>query len=78
MLHKIKCWPEYYQPLYIGTKGFEVRINDREYRVGDSLFIQEWNPETKEYTGRTMVKRITYLIQGIFGLPENICVMQLR
>ncbi len=78
MLHRIKCWPKYFQPLQIGQKTFEVRINDRDYQVGDSLDIREWSPITESYTERYVVKLITYMIQGVCGLPENVCVMQLR
>jgi hypothetical protein len=78
MIHEIKCWPEYFQPLWIGTKEFEVRRNDRDYRVGESLRIMEFNPNTQTFTGREFVRRIAYMIQGVCGLPEDICVMQLR
>ena len=77
-IHEIKCWPEYFEALLTGRKEFEVRINDRYYFIGDLLRIEEWNPKTEEYTGRHILKRITYIIQGVCGLPENICVMQLR
>ncbi len=44
-LHKLKCWPEYFQPLACGSKPFELRLNDRNFKVGDVLFIEEWDPE---------------------------------
>ena len=80
-LHEIKCWPEYFQALWTGAKEFEIRRNDRNYKVWDSLLIKEWNPLSKEYTGREIMKDITYIfvdIQGIFDLPMDIFVMQLR
>jgi hypothetical protein len=76
--HVIKCWPEYFQPLAIGQKSFEIRKNDRDYNLGDTLIIKEWNPETGKDTGRWVCKTITYMIQGKFGLPEDVCVLQLR
>lgn len=78
MIHELKCWPEVFQDIYIGTKEFEVRKNDRGFKVGDHLHLREWNPKRGEYTGRHIVKRITYILQSQFGLPEDICVMQLR
>jgi len=81
MVHELKCWPEYFQPLQIGTKEFEVRHNDRDFKIGDSLRIREFNPLTNEYSGRELIKRITYIfvdIQGMLNLPTDICVMQLR
>ena len=78
MIHELKVWPEEYQLLQIGKKEFEIRKNDRNFQVGDSINLREWNPKTALYTGRWMVRRITYIIQGKFGLPDDICVMQLR
>ncbi len=78
MIHELKVWPEEYQLLQIGTKEFEVRKNDRNFEAGDSLNLREWDPKTALYTGRWMIRRISYMIQGKFGLPEDVCVMQLR
>jgi len=37
MIHKLKIKPEYLQRLVDGTKKAEIRINDRDYQVGDIL-----------------------------------------
>lgn len=78
MTHEIRCWPEYYEALLSHIKEFEVRINDRDYQVGDTLLIKEWNAKTQKYTNRLLIRKITYILQGVHGLPKNICVMQLR
>ncbi len=31
--HEIKCWPKYFKLIWDGTKSFEVRKNDRDYKV---------------------------------------------
>lgn len=62
----------------MGTKEFEIRVNDRNFKVGDALCLREWLPDEQKYTDRHVFKRVTYMIQGEFGLPENLCVMQLR
>ncbi len=77
-IHELKCYPEYYQALIDGTKTFEVRVNDRNFQIGDWINFHEYNPKTEEYTGRSSDgRKIIYMVKGIFGLPENICVMQL-
>jgi hypothetical protein len=78
MVHELKCWTEVFHSVYIGEKEFEIRVNDRDFKVGDSLHLREWDPITKTYTGKYAIKRITYTVQGKYGLPENLCVMQLR
>ena len=62
MKHILKTWPEYYQAVWTGEKTFEIRVNDRNYQVGDLLVLQEFDPRTKEYTGSVLRKRVTYLI----------------
>src|SRR3954470_11426726 len=40
--HELKCWPEFYKALVSGEKTFELRKNDRGFRVGDVLWLREW------------------------------------
>jgi hypothetical protein len=48
-LHELKCHSEQFQAVYNGVKSFEIRVNDRDYQVGDALHLKEYNPETKNY-----------------------------
>jgi hypothetical protein len=75
--HYLKTWPEYFAEIADGDKTFELRKNDRDFESGDVLVLQEWSPESKEYTGRETTKMVGYLLQGEFGLPDDICVMSL-
>jgi len=51
MIIKKKIWPEYFQLIKNGKKTFELRLADWECNEGDVLILQEWSPETKDYTG---------------------------
>lgn len=59
---KKKIWPEYFDLVVSGKKRFELRVNDFEIQEGDRLILEEYNPETKEYTGRTIEKEIDYVL----------------
>lgn len=59
MIIKKKILPEYFELMRSGKKKYELRLNDIEIREGDMLVLEEWNPEKKEYTGRTLEKRAT-------------------
>ena len=59
--HELKIHPEYYEARISGKKMWEHRKNDRGFWVGDKVILREWDPETKEYTGRQDVGIITYL-----------------
>lgn len=41
-VHKLKCWTEFFAAIQQGRKTFEIRKNDRDFRVYDWLLLQEW------------------------------------
>lgn len=59
---KKKIWPEYFEKVKAGKKRFELRVADFDIKKGDNLVLEEWNSETKEYTGRTIEKKIDYVL----------------
>lgn len=42
--HKLKTWPEYFQAVWLKLKLFDLRNNDRDFRVNDTLLLQEFAP----------------------------------
>ena len=44
MVHELKTWPEFFTAMWEGRKPFEVRENDREYGVGNTLYLREFDP----------------------------------
>jgi len=46
-----------------GKKKFDLRLADFECNPGDILILEEWNPETKQYTGRKLEKKIGYVFK---------------
>ncbi len=56
-----KVWPEFFERIVSGDKTFEIRLGDFECRKGDRLILREYNPETKQYTGRKIEKSVTYV-----------------
>jgi ASC-1-like (ASCH) protein len=58
-----KVLPEFFDLLRSGKKKYELRINDFECKVGDTLFLREWDAEKGIYTTRYMFKRITHILR---------------
>jgi len=58
-----KIWPKLFQAIVDGKKKFELRLNDFEIEEGDMLFLREWDPETKDYTGRNIEKKVGYIFK---------------
>ena len=47
-----KCWEELFNKVISGRKKFDVRLADFEINEGDTLVLEEWDKDKKEYTGR--------------------------
>jgi hypothetical protein len=62
LFHELKSWPEYFQATKSGTKTFELRKGDRDFKVGDIVVLREWEPDTQTFTGQTVIKEITYVL----------------
>ena len=58
-----KIWPEFFQKVLDGDKTFEVRLADFDCQPGDALILKEWDPKTKQYTGRSIEKKVGYVGQ---------------
>jgi Domain of unknown function (DUF3850) len=63
--HTVKSWPEFFEPVAKGEKTFELRKNDRGYKVGDRLFLREYDDLAGTYTGRHVTRLIVYVMDGI-------------
>lgn len=42
--HEIKAWPQYFGPVLSGAKLFEIRLNDRNFKVDDVVCLMEFDP----------------------------------
>ncbi|MFA6022802.1 MAG: DUF3850 domain-containing protein [Candidatus Pacearchaeota archaeon] len=60
---KKKIWPEYFEKIANGEKKFELRLADFDIKEGDTLVLEEYDPETKQYTGRTIIKKAIQIIK---------------
>jgi hypothetical protein len=76
-IHSLKILPEYYQEVEYGNKTFEVRKNDRGYKIGDTLELREYIPDLG-YTGHASRFRVKYILHGgEFGIEEGFVMMSI-
>ena len=75
--HELKILPEFFVPVLVGYKTFEIRKNDRDYQYGDILVLNEW--DVNGYTGRSITKRVNYIYHGdgSYGLKTGYCILGL-
>jgi len=83
MKHKLKCWPIFFGDLENGSKTFEFRKNDRNYHVGDTLEIHEYDDYTETYSGKILLFDVTYVLvnaslMGLTHLPPGYCIMSIK
>lgn len=87
-VHFLKILPQYFKDVKKGIKPFEVRLNDRNYQVGDTLILEEYDPIKDFKTGAWVPEEVIYMLDDknyvkdgfvILGIKEiNFDNMQLR
>ncbi|HDT9988736.1 TPA: DUF3850 domain-containing protein [Listeria monocytogenes] len=70
-VHKLKILPEFFEKKRTLVKAFEIRKNDRNFMVGDTLILQEY--VNGEYTGREYWEDVVYITDYL--QKEGIVVM---
>ncbi len=84
MGHKLKTDPMVFSHVYNGLKDFEIRKNDRNFHVGDTLLLQETESTGVEmrngapliYTGREIECEVNYILHGpIYVLLDGWVIM---
>lgn len=58
--HNVKIECIYFERVINGTKLFEIRFDDRDYKEGDFIVLHEINGR-EEITGKTVIKRIGFI-----------------
>lgn len=78
MIHELKIWPVYFREVESLRKKFELRLNDRDFQIGDILFLKEFNPDGIGYTGRILKRYITYILDShIDGIQPGYVILSL-
>lgn len=62
--HYLKTWPVYFTAAQDGSKTFEVRKNDRDYKVGDTLVLYKWDPNYDAPTTHAACFTISYVLHA--------------
>lgn len=74
-VHHLKTWPSYFAAVVDGRKRFELRTNDRDFRQGDVLVLQEFDPIFGSLTGVETTVAVDYVSGCRPFLPEGMVCM---
>lgn len=85
MIHELKSWPNFFEEIAAGRKVHELRINDRNYKVGDILCLKEYDDKSKVYSGKKINVEVTYITSEdnpcVFmkdALKPGYCILSIR
>lgn len=74
-VHDVKLGTTFFDDVKTGRKTFELRKNDRGYKEGDTIVLHEYKDGTT--TGRTIEKKIVYMLEDSTGLEDGYCILGL-
>ncbi len=74
-VHELKCWPDYFRAVKREAKTFDLRLNDRHYRVGDTVILKEYDPMTKKYSGLVCRRSVSYVLRKFDGLLPGYVIL---
>ena len=81
MIHSVKCIAKYFEDVISGRKCFESRRNDRDYKVGDFIALNEVQLDEDGIqcpTGKCTLCLITYVLDDPEYVKEGYVILGLR
>ncbi len=71
----LKIQPQYFNDVFKNIKKFELRKNDRDFKVGDVLKLNEFS--NNKFTGRHLFRVITYILDNCdkYGLNHGFVIL---
>jgi hypothetical protein len=79
LLHHLKTWPEFYTAIAKNEKTFDIRRDDRGFKVGDFLMLCEYLVQSKTFTGHIQFVEVTYILKGVqWGIMDGFAILGLK
>ena len=74
-MHVLKLQQPYFNDVFFNRKEFELRKNDRDFKIGDRLTLVEYPSENPRY----IFKEIKYILYGgLYGLADGYVILGLK
>jgi hypothetical protein len=77
-VHYLKTWTPFFNDSKCGLKTFEVRKNDSNYEVGDTLILEDFDPKTEKYRGGWVSKQIIYKLDDPLFVKEGYVILGMQ
>lgn len=74
--HNLKIKPQHFQDIVAGKKTFEVRYNDRDFKVGDILVLEEFDEHG--HTGKYLNVEVVYVLDDKEYLKDGYVALGIK
>ena len=75
-VHNLKIKPKYFKDVVAEVKKFEIRFNDRFFKVGDLIVLEEF--DDRGYTGKYVNAEITYICDDPAFVKKDYVVLGIK
>lgn len=72
--HGLKTIEPYFSDIWLGKKTFDVRFNDRNYKVGDILYLKRYNTLPK----KSITCQVIYILDDPTYIKEGYIIMGIK
>jgi len=84
-IHRVKSWSHFFDAIVNGDKLHDLRKNDRDYKVGDTIVLRRYDMKNGRFTGEECERKISYITNNQFPcayssavLPHDYCILSLK
>lgn len=67
--HVLKTDTPFFEDVKQHRKPFEIRKNDRDFQMGDTLVLCEYKRKDGIFTGRVVLTRVSYMFSSTEEIP---------
>lgn len=73
--HELKLDTAYFARVESGQKTFEIRKNDRDYQVGDTLLLREYDPKGEYFIDHSSAIQAKIVYMSTAYQQDGYCVL---
>jgi len=74
--HRLKTVQPYFDEVKSGRKTAELRRDDRDFKVGDTILLDEWTGNA--FTRQFVAADITHITRGPPWLADGYCMLSFK
>ena len=77
-IHILKTENPHFLDIYQGRKRFELRFNDRNFKIGDFLILREYSKHFGGYSSSWHAVKVIHMMEGpTLGLAEGWVILSI-